>query len=51
MYKAGSTGLPVNLPIAADDPWYTVEGIMANATHFYEKTNSVAQLGDSNISV
>ena len=51
MYKSGSTGVPVNLPIAADDPWYTVEGIMANATHFYEKTNSVAQLGDSNISV
>jgi len=42
MYKAGSTGLPVNLPIAADDPWYTVEGIMANAIHFYEKTSSLS---------
>lgn len=27
IYKAASTGQKVRLPIAADDPWYTTEGI------------------------
>lgn len=43
VYKAGSTRLPVALPLAPDDPFYTVEGIRANAPHFHEKTTSVME--------
>ncbi|MDR0374837.1 MAG: Gfo/Idh/MocA family oxidoreductase [Treponema sp.] len=38
IYKAGATGVCVKLPIAKDDPFYTVKGIMASVPHFYEKT-------------
>ena len=41
IYKAGSEERAIALPIKADDPFYTVKGIMANAPHFYEKTASV----------
>lgn len=42
IYKSGSEGTKVNLPILKDDPFYTVEGIMAHVPHFYEKTTSVS---------
>jgi predicted dehydrogenase len=41
IYKAGTTGSAVTLPLAKTDPWYTVKGIVAAAPHFYEKTASV----------
>jgi predicted dehydrogenase len=41
IYKAGATGCTVQLPLAKDDPFYTVEGIAASAPHFYEKSASV----------
>jgi predicted dehydrogenase len=41
IYKAGAEQRPVELPIVRGDPFYTVEGIMRFAPHFYEKTNSV----------
>jgi len=41
IYKSSSTGQLVQLPLAPDDPFYTREGIMAGATHFYEKNKSV----------
>ena len=44
IYKAGSAHAPVTLPIAPDDPFYTVNGIRANVPHFYEKTASVQEL-------
>lgn len=44
IYKAGATGLPVQMPIGKDDPFYTVDGIRACVPHFYEKTNSVTEL-------
>ncbi len=44
IYKAGSTRLPVSLPLKPDDPFYTVEGIMASVPHFYEKTTSADEL-------
>ena len=44
IYKAGSTKTTVNLPLAKDDPFYTVEGIRAHVPHFYEKTVSVENL-------
>lgn len=44
VFKSGSEKKPVSLPIAKDDPFYTVKGIMANVPHFYEKTVSAADL-------
>jgi len=41
IYKAGATRRTVTLPIAPDDPFYTVEGIRKAVPHFYEKTASV----------
>jgi UDP-N-acetyl-2-amino-2-deoxyglucuronate dehydrogenase len=46
IYKAGFQQKTVDLPIAQEDPYYTVQGIMDNAPHFYEKTNSVVNLGN-----
>ncbi len=47
IYKAGFQQKTVELPITKSDPYYTVQGIMENAPHFYEKTNSVINLGSS----
>ena len=41
IYRAGSTRQPASLPLAPDDPFYTVEGIRSAVPHFYEKTTSV----------
>jgi UDP-N-acetyl-2-amino-2-deoxyglucuronate dehydrogenase len=51
IYKAGSTGLPVKLPLEKTDPFYTAAGIVANAKHFYEKSASIANFADEAISV
>jgi len=45
IYKAGTEEKFIKLPIAPDDPFYTVEGIQANAPRFFEKTVSVQDLG------
>lgn len=47
IYKSGSSGKTVKLPIAKDDPFYTVQGIQASVPHFFEKTNSVIDLGSN----
>ena len=44
VYKSGTLGQTVELPLKKDDPFYTVEGIMASVPHFYEKTTSAADL-------
>lgn len=44
IYKSGAMGATVDLPLKKDDAFYTVEGIMANVPHFYEKTTSAAEL-------
>ncbi len=49
IYKAAVTQRPVKLPLAADDPFYTVEGLQAGAPHFYEKSASVTALGSEDI--
>ena len=41
IYKAGSTRKTVSLPIPADDPFFTVDGIRGSVPHFYEKTVSL----------
>ncbi|MBE5795112.1 MAG: Gfo/Idh/MocA family oxidoreductase, partial [Clostridiales bacterium] len=44
IFKSGAVGQTIDLPLSKDDPFYTVEGIMANVPHFYEKTTSAADL-------
>ncbi len=44
IYLSGSSGQMVELPLTKDSPFYTVDGIMKNAPHFYEKTASVTEL-------
>jgi predicted dehydrogenase len=44
IYKAGSEQRTIELPIGKDDPFYTVQGIIKNAPHFYRKTGSVPSL-------
>jgi predicted dehydrogenase len=41
IYKAGSEGRIVELPITKDDPFYTVAGIMKAVPHFYQKSVSI----------
>ncbi len=45
IYKAGSTGQTVTLPLTPDDPFYTVAGIMAGTPRFFEKSASLDSLG------
>ena len=47
VYKSGAEGRTVTLPLPADDPFCTVERIMASVPHFYEKTVSAQELGGS----
>ncbi|MDL2232535.1 Gfo/Idh/MocA family oxidoreductase [Ruminococcaceae bacterium OttesenSCG-928-L11] len=44
IYKAGTEQCTVDYPIAKDDPFYTVAGIMASVPHFYKKSASVTEL-------
>jgi predicted dehydrogenase len=44
IYKAGAEGRTIDLPLKKNDPFYTVEGIMGKAPHFYKKTASVTDL-------
>lgn len=47
IYKAGFQMKSVELPISQDDPYYTSQGILDNAPHFYEKTHSLVNLGNN----
>ena len=49
IYKSASTGEKVKLPLQQDDPFYTREGLMKNAPHFYEKGSSVENFADLKI--
>ncbi|MDR0668621.1 MAG: Gfo/Idh/MocA family oxidoreductase [Treponema sp.] len=44
IYKAGTEGRVVGLPITKSDPFYTVGGIMAAVPRFYKKTSAVKEL-------
>lgn len=43
IYLSGATNKTVTLPIDSTSPFYTVEGIMKNVPHFYEKSASVME--------
>jgi predicted dehydrogenase len=49
IYKAGCTKLRANLPISPDDEFYTFEGLLKNAVYFYEKANSIVDLGSDGV--
>ena len=51
IYKAGFSGRSVALPLAADDPFRTVPGILAGVRRFHEKTASVSEFEDVGITV
>lgn len=51
IYKSGSTGREVQFPLSKDDPFYTVQGIMANVPHFYEKGKALVNLSNEEITV
>ncbi|MDR2802819.1 MAG: Gfo/Idh/MocA family oxidoreductase [Treponema sp.] len=46
IYKAGSTGRTVRLPIKKDDSFYTVSGIMKGVPRFYQKSVSIENFAD-----
>ncbi|MDR1599128.1 MAG: Gfo/Idh/MocA family oxidoreductase [Oscillospiraceae bacterium] len=51
IYKSASLRETTALPISRDDPFYTVEGMLARVPRFYEKTVSRVSLGDAAITV
>ncbi|MGF9946203.1 Gfo/Idh/MocA family oxidoreductase [Priestia megaterium] len=51
IYKSANLGVNVKLPLLADDPFYTREGMLANVKHFYEKQSSVENFSDDTITV
>jgi predicted dehydrogenase len=51
IYASGFSGKRIDLPLTPDNPFYTREGILKNASHFHEKTKSVANFADSTIIV
>ncbi len=51
IYKSGSTKSTVKLPISENDDFYTFEGLLKNAPHFYEKTAAVENFNDNVITL
>lgn len=49
IYESAITGSRVALPLAPDDPFCTREGLLAAAPHFHEKTASVTEFADNQI--
>jgi UDP-N-acetyl-2-amino-2-deoxyglucuronate dehydrogenase len=49
IYKSAITGSGVRLPLPAEDPFCTREGLLAAAPHFHEKTVSVTEFADNEI--
>jgi predicted dehydrogenase len=49
IYQSASTGNTVKLPLRADSPFYTRNGVMSGAVHFYEKKTSVEHFADNEI--
>ncbi|CAM3904180.1 Gfo/Idh/MocA family protein [Lederbergia lenta] len=49
IYQSASLGCTVKLPLKSDSPFYTHEGIMKQATHFYEKKTSVKNFSENKI--
>jgi len=51
IYKSAATKRPVKLPLSKDDQYYTVAGIQASVPHFYEKSTSIENFDNENITL
>ena len=51
IYKAGCKKEYVHLPITKDDEYYTFDGILKNAIHFYKKGASIENFAADTITV
>lgn len=51
IYKAGFTKQTVTLPLEKSDPFYTFDGIVKNAPHFYKKGKALENFTDSKITL
>ena len=51
IYESATYKKAVRLPITKDDPFYTVEGIQASVPHFYEKTRSIENFKNEEITM
>lgn len=51
IYMSGFSGSIVKLPIGRENACYTFDGILKNATHFYEKKVSVENFAEERITV
>lgn len=49
IYQSASLGKTVKLPLTADSPFYSREGLLKYATHFYEKKTSIDNFTDNTI--
>jgi hypothetical protein len=49
IYQSASTGQAVKLPLGPDSPFYTRQGILQNATYFYEKKTSIENFSENTI--
>jgi UDP-N-acetyl-2-amino-2-deoxyglucuronate dehydrogenase len=47
IYQSSSTGDTVKLPLNENSPFYTRDGMLKNATHFYEKTSHVVNFKEN----
>jgi len=51
VYKAGTEGRTVELPLKNDDPFYTADGFLSLVPRFYKKTAALKELGGDNITL
>ncbi|MNO57460.1 Glucose--fructose oxidoreductase precursor [compost metagenome] len=51
IYKSSITMQSVKLPLSKGDVFYTVEGMQANAPRFYEKTESIENFNNEDITI
>lgn len=49
IYASSQSGQKVTLPLGEDHPFYTKEGVMEHAPRFYEKTGSIDNFTDQEI--
>lgn len=49
IYKSATLHQPVELPISASDPFYTLDGKVENLPHFHEKYRSASQMAEGAI--
>lgn len=49
IYKSGTLGKPVALPLSPEDDFYTLDGLAEHAIHFNEKTKSIEAFEDNTL--